>query len=106
MTEHTPTPECESPCTYGPLTISGRRTKDGNFIIKGVSDYGHLFDLAEIQYKPHAAYIVKAVNCHDELVEALKAAVKAMSDVDGGLCIPHCVEQQCQEALLHTGVKP
>lgn len=35
----------------------------------------------------------------DEMAKILEAAIKAMNDVDDGLCIPHCVEQQAEKAI-------
>lgn len=67
----------ESPAKYGPLTLSTERTGDGYFIIEAQSNMEHKVKLTEIWYKPHAAYIIRAVNCHDELVEALEKLTTA-----------------------------
>jgi len=39
-------------------------------------------DIGRIYKKGNAAFIVKAVNCHDELVEALEKAEKFIGNLD------------------------
>ena len=50
--------------------------------------------IAECSYADRASQIVKAVNCHDELVEALKRALDC-ENKNGILSIP-CIEQMKQ----------
>lgn len=43
----------------------------------------HGDETAMTRYREDAAFIVRAVNCHEELVEALKGAVRAIEYLSG-----------------------
>lgn len=62
----------ESPAKYGPIAVVERR-KGGMFPLVGPSNFGYAVEFGRVQYRPHAEYIVRAVNCHDALLAALKA---------------------------------
>lgn len=73
MSEHTPTP-CENPAEYGPLKLYEHRV-DGKFPLKASSSFpDYECTIGLITYKPHAAYIVKAVNEYAGLIDRATAA--------------------------------
>ena len=49
-------------------------------IIQKYNDSEKVLELRE-QFKESEAFIKKAVNCHDELVEALKASIRIMEQI-------------------------
>lgn len=73
------------------------------------------FDVAKVDSEANAAHIVKCVNLHDELVEALSELMKVYSEPDTEICCNgyHCgcqgasVRQQAEyyarEALKKAG---
>jgi predicted lipid-binding transport protein (Tim44 family) len=52
---------------------------------KAVADTDHLGPKTNEEAKANAAFIVKAVNCHHELVEELQAAVLVYEDIVGAM---------------------
>jgi len=67
--------EAESPAKYGPVSV-GDRTKTGAFPLQAPANIGGDATFALVQYRPHAEYIARAINCHDDLLAALKAMME------------------------------
>lgn len=76
---HTPTP-CENPTKFGALTLATKRVaQNGMFIIEAPTNIPNdTAAVALVTYRPHAAFIVKACNAHDELVRVLERAYMAL----------------------------
>lgn len=72
---HTPTPW--KVLGYTPYGEDYRITDD---IGNDIAIVPHWDDEAKIEARANAAFIVKAVNCHEELLEALKEAKKAIQE--------------------------
>jgi hypothetical protein len=91
--EHTPTPWCTEQNEYSTIIV-----KDGVSI-------GSMFDREvcgnkELPNEANAAHIVKCVNMHDELVEALK---KIYGNGDATGCNPQLMANISYETLKKAG---
>lgn len=67
----------ETPAKYGPVTL-GERTSAGLFSLEAPANFGFPVTFASVIFKPHAAYMVRAINCHDDLLAACKAQHQAI----------------------------
>lgn len=63
----------KTPAKYGPITL-GERTPTGQFALKAPANLGGPATFALVTYRPHATFIVRSVNCHTELLAALRIA--------------------------------
>ena len=91
MTDHTPTP-----WHYWPHFDNGVITEDS----MGV----HIVRMTGVNTLANAEFIVRAVNCHDELVKALEAVVR---DWDSPDVSPERIRDQAIAALAKAkGGKP
>lgn len=59
----------KTPAKYGPVSL-GKRTPAGLFTLEAPANYGYHVTFALVNFKPYAAYMVRAINCHDDLLEA------------------------------------
>jgi len=76
--KHTPTPWEVNDDDSGIIGTWGPDEDDWGLIC--ATDYAISSSVPEEQRPANAAFIVKACNAHDELVEALKTAIQVMKD--------------------------
>lgn len=79
--KHTPTPWKIVARSADPLDVSKRMIEDsqGRFIVKT----GTTVHISLEQQAANAAFIVRAVNCHYELVNSLKQIKSQLTAIDG-----------------------
>jgi len=90
MTEHTPTPWEVERCQSGDMEMQGVRGANGRIVIADLLRDGQ----DDIDY----AFIVRAVNCHEELVKALERVMN--NCVECGEEDEPCVDCECARAAL------
>ena len=91
-TQHTPTPWLVVPEKLGSYQI---RTVDDDVTIAGTFGYGA--DDRKDQEAANAAFIVRAVNSHDALIEALSYLEKEMAEL--------AARKNTRYANLHFGLE-